>query len=74
MKEKFIKSTIILLIGGAITKILGMVNKILLTRYLGPEGIGIYMLVIPSFILFINIASFGLPVAISKFVSEDTKN
>ena len=74
MKEKFIKSTIILIIGGIITKILGMINKIVLTRFLGTEGIGIYMLMLPTFILFVNLSSFGFPVAISKMVSEDDKN
>ena len=74
MKEKFIKSTIILIVGGVITKILGMLNKIIMTRYLGTEGIGIYMLILPSFILFLNIASFGFPVSVSKLVSEDDKN
>lgn len=74
MKEKFIKSTIILIIGGIITKVLGMLNKIVLARYLGTEGIGIYMLILPSFILFLNIASFGFPVSVSKLVSEDDKN
>lgn len=72
MKEKFIKSSIILIIGGIITKILGMIIKLITTRLLG-DDIGIYMLVIPTFSLFINLASFGFPVAISKMVSEGNK-
>ena len=55
MKNKFIKSTIILIIGGAITKILAMVIKIFLTRSIGDEGIGLYMLVLPTFNLFITL-------------------
>ena len=74
MKEKFIKSTIILMIGGIFTKILGMISKIFLTRYLGTEGIGVYMLILPSFILFLNLASFGFPVSISKMVASLEKN
>ena len=74
MKEKFIKSTIVLIIGGIITKILGMLNKVIMARYLGTEGLGIYMMVLPSFILFLNISSFGFPVAVSKLVSEDDRN
>ena len=74
MKEKFIKSTIILIIGGVITKILGMLYKIILTRYLTTEALGLYMMILPTFILFISIASFGFPVAISKMISEDDKN
>ena len=63
MKEKFIKSTIVLIIGGIITKILGMLNKVIMAEYLGTEGLGIYMMILPSFILFLNISSFGFPVA-----------
>ena len=39
-KSKFIRSTLILIIGGALTKILGLIIKIITTRYLGDEGIG----------------------------------
>ena len=74
MKEKFIKSTIILIIGGVITKVLGMLYKIILTRYLSTEALGVYMMILPTCILFISLASFGFPVAISKMISEDDKN
>ena len=74
MKNKFIKSTIILIIGGVITKILVMLYKIILTRYLTTEALGLYMMILPTFILFISLASFGFPVAISKMISEDDKN
>lgn len=70
-KSKFIKSTIILLIGGFITKILGMLIKIITTRVIGTEMIGLYMLLMPTFNLFITLAQMGFPVAVSKIVSED---
>lgn len=74
MKSKFIKSTIILTIGGLITKVLGMLIKIVLTRTVSTEGIGLYMLVLPTFNLFITLATCGLPIAISKLVSEHKTN
>ncbi len=74
MKNKFIKSTIILIIGGFITKILGMIIKIVMTRTIGTEGIGLYMLISPTFTLLISIAQLGFPVAISKLVAEDKNN
>lgn len=73
-KSKFIKSTIILIIGGFLTKILGMFIKIVMTRLLGTKGIGTYMLISPTFTLLIGIASLGMPVAISKLVAEDKRN
>lgn len=71
MKNNFIKSTIILILGGFLSKILGMFIKIILTRTISTEGIGIYSLVLPTFNLFITLCSLGLPVAISKLVSEN---
>ena len=73
MKNNFIKSTIILIIGGFLTKILGMFIKIVLTRTITTKGIGIYSLILPTFNLFITLCSLGLPVAISKIISEKTK-
>lgn len=73
-KETFIKSTIILMIGGFLTKILGMLIKIVMSRLMGSEGIGLYMLVLPTFSLFIGLGQFGLPIALSKMVAEDKRN
>ena len=74
MKEKFIKSTIILLIGGLITKILGLIIKITMSRLIGTKGLAMYMLILPTFSLLINIGTFSIPIALSKLISEDTRN
>jgi len=74
MKNTFIKSTVILLIGGFFTKILGMIIKIVTNRLVGTEGLGIYMLITPTFMLLITIAQLGFPVAISKLVAEEKNN
>ena len=74
MKNKFIKSTIILIIGGMITKILGMIIKITLTRTIGTEGIGLYSMVLPTFNLFISLCNLGVPTAITKLISERKKS
>lgn len=71
-KEKFIQSTIILIIGGAITKFLGMFIRIIMTRLVGLDGIGLYMLIYPTFSLFMTLSQLSMPVAISKLVSEET--
>ncbi len=73
-KSQFIKSSIILIIGGLITKILGMFIKIITTRLIGAEGIGIYMLLTPTYMVLITLAQLGFPVAISKLVAEEKNN
>lgn len=70
MKNNFIKSVIILIFGGFFSKILGMFIKIILTRTISTTGIGIYSLILPTFNLFITLCSLGLPIAISKLISE----
>ena len=74
MKEKFIKSTFILLVGGLLTKVLGMIIKIVMSRMIGTDGLGLYMMILPTFSLFIGISQFGMPVALSKLIAEDKKN
>ena len=74
MKSKFVKSTIILIIGGLITKLLGMLIKVVLTRAVTEQGIGLYMLILPTFNLFITLCTLGLSPAISKLISEKKRN
>ena len=73
-KNHFIRGVILLIVGGFITKILGMLIKIILTRTIGTSGIGIYMMIMPTYTLLISLATLGFPVAISKLVAEDNRN
>jgi len=74
MKNKFIKSTIILIIGGFFTKLLGMIIKIVLTRLIGTEGIGLYSMIMPTFLLLNSIAQLGLPTALNVLISTNKYN
>lgn len=71
MKNKFIKSTLILIIGGFFTKLLGMIIKIVLTRIIGTEGIGLYSMIMPTFLLLNTIAQLGLPTALNILIASD---
>lgn len=68
--SKFLKGTFILLIAGLITRVLGFVYRIVLARSIGEEGVGLYMMAYPTFILVVTITQLGLPVAISKNIAE----
>lgn len=74
MKHNFFKSTFILILGAFITKILGMFIKIYIARIIGTKGLGIYMLIFPTFILLINLSNFSLPLALSKLIGENKRN
>ena len=71
--NKFIKSTLILLFGGIITKIFSFIIRIYFTRVVGTDGIGIYSLVMPSFSLLVTITTLGFPLAISNIVAKGEK-
>ena len=70
MKEKFIKSSIILIIGGALTKILGIIIRMIMTRVSSMETISLYMLILPTFSLMMSISQLGFSKGVSKLVSE----
>lgn len=70
MKNKFIKSTIILIIGGSISKILSLIIKIFLTRSIKEEGTILYMSILPTFNLFITLSTLSITTGISKLISE----
>lgn len=72
--NKFIMGTLILLTGGFLSKFLGFLLKIIITRQIGVEGIGLYSLITPTFGLFITIATFSFPVAISKLVAAPNRS
>ena len=66
----FIFNTFLIVISGFIVKILGLTNKIFITRLLGTEGMTLYVLAFPTIILFISLASFSLNVTTSKLIAE----
>lgn len=70
-KETFVKSTIILMIGGLLTKFLGILIKVIMTRNSNLEIISLYTLVMPTFSLMMAISQLGFASGISKVVSEN---
>ena len=69
-KEVFLKGALILTVAGIIVKIIGSVNRIFLSRLLGGEGIGLYQMAYPIYLLALSVSSAGIPVAISIIVAE----
>ena len=70
--NSFAKSTIILLIGGIFGKVIGFLLKIIITRKLGTNAMGLYSMLSPTMSLLSVIAVFSYPNAISKTISEES--
>lgn len=68
-KQSLIKSTFILGFAGIVSKFLGLFFRWPLQMLIGDEGVGYYQMSFPLYMFFIAAAS-GIPVAVSKMVSE----
>lgn len=67
----FIKSTLILILSGFLTKFIGFVIRIVYTRIIGPYGISLYAIATPTYSLLLTIATLAIPISISKLVAEN---
>jgi len=70
MSNKILKNSFILLLGNLLFRIGGYINRLLMSRMLGPEGYGLYGLTLPFQGIFQILSAGGLPPAISKYVAE----
>ena len=68
--ETFLRGAFILTVAGMFVKVLGSVSRIFISRVLGGEGVGLYQMAYPIYLLIISISSAGIPVAISILISE----
>ena len=66
-----IRGAFILTLAGLISRIIGFFYKIFLASLIGAEGIGIYQMVFPLYILCTSLASAGIQTAISRFTAEN---
>lgn len=64
--DKFYKDTVILTISNLATGILRFVFSIILSNKLGPEGLGLYSLIMPIYDLFSCVVCGGIIVAVSR--------
>ncbi len=71
MRKSFVHSAFVLMTAATINRIMGFVYQAIIFRLVGPEGIGLFNLVYPVYILFIVVATAGIPLGVSKLVSEE---
>lgn len=69
-KIRLSSGALILTVAGIIVKFIGAFSRIYLSRLLGGEGIGLYQMAYPIYLLCLSVSSAGLPVAISIMVAE----
>ncbi|HHW57257.1 MAG TPA: stage V sporulation protein B [Clostridia bacterium] len=69
--RSFIRGAFILTIANIIDRGIGFVFRIVLSNMLGPEGTGIYQLVLPIYFVSITFLTSGTMAVTSRFISEE---
>lgn len=69
-KQKFLHGAAILTAGTILTKIIGALYKIPLNRIIGTEGFGHFNMAYNIFNVLLTISTAGLPIALSRMISE----
>lgn len=59
----------VLLGTAAVARILSMVYRVLLARSIGAEGLGLYQMAVPVYLIVLTLASLGLPVGVAQLVA-----
>ncbi|WP_052217200.1 stage V sporulation protein B [Thermincola ferriacetica] len=68
--RSFFIGTLILALAAGINRLMGFVFQAAVYRLIGPEGIGLFNLVYPVYILILIITTAGIPLAVSKMVAQ----
>ncbi len=68
--QAILKGTLVLTAAGIIVKIIGSLNWVILSRVLGGEGMGLYQMAYPIYLLALSVSSAGIPVAVSIITAE----
>ncbi|PWW31251.1 O-antigen/teichoic acid export membrane protein [Cytobacillus oceanisediminis] len=74
MNNTFVKSTLILSVATLLSKVLGSIFRIPLQNIAGDEVLGIFSLVYPVYMVALILSVAGIPIAISKLISEANVN
>lgn len=70
MQSKLLRGTFILTLGTIISKVLGLFYVIPFYQIVGSKGTSLYQFSYVPYTIFISIATAGVPLAVSKFISK----
>lgn len=70
-KNKIFSSAAILGVSAFISKVIGAIYRVPLTSIIGSEGLGIYQMVFPVYVLLLELSGAGVPNGLSKLISSE---
>ena len=71
IKNKTISSIIFVISFSMIIRLLSLLNRIILNRMLGADGVALYTISIPSIMLFVSLGSISLNTSINQIVAKN---
>jgi stage V sporulation protein B len=71
-KKTLIVGTLVLSAASFITRVLGFIFRIYMSNLMGAEGMGLYQLIFPIYMLIWSATSAGIALSVSKMVAEFT--
>ncbi len=74
MKQNIYRSAAIVTVFSTIEKALSFFYRIVLSRIIGAEGLGIYQICLSVFAVFLTAASSGIPVTVSRLIAKNGAN
>lgn len=70
-RQTIIKGAIILTIANIITRIIGFFYRIYMAKTIGAEGMGLYQLITPIYLLVWSVSASGLSTTMSKLTAQE---
>ena len=70
-KESILTGALILTLSGFITRIIGFCYRIYMTKMIGSEGMGLYQLIMPVYLLAWTITSSGITTTVSALTAKN---
>lgn len=73
-KQSFIYGAAVLLTASLFNRINGFIYQMVVIRLIKPEGVGLFNMVYPVYVMVLVVSTMGIPLAISKLVAEEVAN
>jgi len=68
--HSFIKGAAILTGAGLMARVMGFVYRVILTRIIGAEGMGLYQMAYPIYTILLVVSRSGIPIALAKLIAD----
>src|SRR6056297_2653726 len=69
-KASFIKGAAILTAAGLAARVMGFGYRVILTRIIGAEGMGLYQMAYPIYTILLVVSRSGIPIALAKLIAD----